>query len=361
MPRVSVVMPSYNHAPYIRDAIISVLSQTVKDIELIVVDDGSSDNSNEVISSVTDDRLHHVPLSTNVGACEAMNIAIGMSRGDYVAVCNSDDVWEHDKLERQVCVMEQMPSVSAVFSNVSWINEAGTLLPDNELPDIANVFSRENRSRFAWLRELVEEGNCLCHPSVLIKRSVYENIGVLNNLLRQLPDLDIWIRLLQNYEIHVLKDRLVKFRLHDLNTSRSSPASDRRSYRERILISRQLFGEISPDNFYSAFMSDKVARSSSVDNPDFIRDKVSYLCNATGVFKNELMGIGIELAYSGSQTHGFNIIDPLDFQALTASIVNQGFSHKRSDEFKRTVKNIIGRKAYSSIKRVIGRSYNNSR
>src|ERR1700693_4655545 len=100
-PLVSVIMPSVNHEAFIGSAIASVLCQTMGDLELLIVDDGSRDRSPTVIANMRDKRINFENLEQNRGACEAMNIALRKARGRFIAVCNSDDEWHPDKLELQ--------------------------------------------------------------------------------------------------------------------------------------------------------------------------------------------------------------------------------------------------------------------
>lgn len=319
MVRVSVVMPSYNHERFIAQAIDSILCQTMSDLELVVVDDCSRDNSNAIIASINDPRLRHVALHENVGACEAMNIAISHCTGEYIAVCNSDDVWEKHKLKRQLALIETMPEVGAVFSDVTWINDDGKELKGAELPQFANVFAQPNRSRFGWIRNLIESGNCLCHPSVLIRRKVYDTLGTYNNMLRQLPDLDMWLRVVQAYEIHVMRDRLVRFRIHANNTSQQDNVNTRRTWREHVLIANHFFDEVSPDNFYGAMGVANIEALQSMDPATFTREKVAYLTKSNCVFRKLFLKIGIDMAYRWSLKHKEPIMSALEFQALTAS------------------------------------------
>lgn len=101
-PLISVIIPSYNRAHLINEACTSVLSQTYSNIELIIVDDCSTDNTKEVVSSIKDSRVHYYCLEKNSGACIARNLGIEKATGDYIAFNDSDDRWHSDKLEKQI-------------------------------------------------------------------------------------------------------------------------------------------------------------------------------------------------------------------------------------------------------------------
>ncbi len=210
-PTVSVIIPSYNHARFIAEAIQSVLDQTFQDFEIVITDDGSTDNSIEVIEKFTDERIRLFRHASNQGACVTSNNCIKQARGKYIAMLSSDDVWLPTKLEKQVRFLEEHPLFGAVFSKIQWVDEQSKHITN---PDLyyANIFDVENRNRFQWLNYFFYQGNCLCHPSSLIRREVYNEVGYLDPTLANLPDFDLWIRICLRYEIYVLDEKLVNFR-----------------------------------------------------------------------------------------------------------------------------------------------------
>jgi len=248
MAEISVIIPSYNHAPFVREAIDSVIAQTLPATEIIVVDDGSTDDSVMRIREVADPRLKVIARPDNQGGAEALNIGIREARSPFIAICNSDDAWEPDKLARQLALLEAAPEVAAVFSDVSWVDARGRSVPTS----MNGIFTVANRDRHAWIRHLVERQNCLCHPSVLAHRKVYDALGPYDNRLRQLPDYKMWLGLARNFELHVLPDRLVRFRLH-ANTSTPSPTTSTRSVNEYAFIIESFFETIDADTFHRAF------------------------------------------------------------------------------------------------------------
>lgn len=241
-PRVSVICASYNHERYVEAAIRSVLAQSFADFELIVVDDGSSDGTAARVASIADPRLSLHVLPRNEGACAAMNHAIRRARGEYVAVLNSDDLFLPGKLERQVAVLDAEPGVGAVFTHPTFIDERGAPLDDAKHKDTVLLRTRDQPRR-AWLRQLFREGNCLCHPSVLIRRRVYDDVGLLEPAMAQLPDLDLWVRVLQRFEIRVLAEPYVAFRIRDNQANASAARPDvlvRDAFEQRLVLRRYL-------------------------------------------------------------------------------------------------------------------------
>ncbi|UXN58945.1 glycosyltransferase [Phyllobacterium zundukense] len=287
-PKISVIMPSYNHQEFIAEAITSVLNQTISSIQLIIVDDGSSDGSASVIRSFTDERIVFKQLPSNLGACEALNIGLSLSEADLVAVCNSDDRWHKDKLQRQLRVMQERPDIGAVFTNVQWIDANGAFIPADSLTPYHAVFQQANRSRQEWLKTIIERGNCLCHPSVLLKKEIFSKVGAYDNRYRQLPDMDLWVRLLQLYEIFVLQDALIEFRLHESNTSRPLPATSIRSINEHRLVLARLMDDISASNFRSTFIP-HIKSENDID-----AEKTKYLLSHNGPYATMFNQLGAE-------------------------------------------------------------------
>lgn len=210
--KVSVLIASYNHERYVEDAIESVLAQTLQDFEIVLVDDCSSDRTFDIASSIKDPRLTCVRAAHNRGTSTTYNECVARARGEYVAVLNSDDFFHPDKLRRQVALLDARPELAAVFTHADLVDEAGATRPTGPQP---NIFRQSNRARHAWLRRFFFEGNCLCHPSVMIRRGIHDQIGGYDPRFGQVHDLELWIRICLQHEIHVIEEPLTYFRLRD--------------------------------------------------------------------------------------------------------------------------------------------------
>lgn len=210
-PTVSVIIPSYNHERYVRQCIQSVLDQTLQDFEIVITDDGSTDRTVDIIESFTDPRIKLFKHNVNKGASIAANNCILNSHGKYIAMLSSDDIWYPEKLALQVKYLDEHPGVAAVFGRVDWINENGNLIAYKGFP-YKSMFEVENRSRHEWLRQFFLYGNCLCHPSSLVRRECYSEVGMFKPAYASLPDLDFWIRICIKYEITILDQKLIQFR-----------------------------------------------------------------------------------------------------------------------------------------------------
>jgi len=234
-PKVSVVMASYNHVAFVRQSVESVLAQSFAEFEIVITDDGSRDGTAEVVRRFADPRIRLQVFPENRGAVDALNNAIIRSSGEYVAVLNSDDYFLPEKLARQVAYLDANPGVGAVFGMPKVVDEA-----DRELDESQHVFARlfttQNRTRVEWLRHFFESGNCLCHPTLMIRRRSYDVVGLYDPLLMNLPDFEMWVRICRHFDIHVMAEPVTAFRVlaNERNTSAPSPPNLARTAWETI-------------------------------------------------------------------------------------------------------------------------------
>jgi glycosyltransferase involved in cell wall biosynthesis len=185
MPRVSVVMPAFNVAPYIGAAIDSVLAQTFDDFELIVVDDGATDESAAIAQekAAGDPRIH-VVRQKNRGLSAARNTALRLSAGDVIAILDSDDLWAPDYLEAQMAILDAHPEVDIVTSNAFLLGsrlhgQPARPCPDNRpLPDLTSILQDETA----------------VFIMSVFRRRVYETIGGFDESMRSNEDYDYWLR-----------------------------------------------------------------------------------------------------------------------------------------------------------------------
>jgi glycosyltransferase involved in cell wall biosynthesis len=220
-PLVSIVMASYMHSEFIEEAIRSVINQSFENWELVITDDASSDATVEVIRSIPDRRIRLNVLQVNVGGSAALNDAVLRSRGSLIAVLNSDDVFTSERLSEQVEIFRQNPNINVLFGCPSFIDHLSQPLLDYPSPFISPDGGHP-KSTTEWLRFFFDNGNALCHPTLIMRRSVYQTIGLYDPRLAQVPDLDMWIRTSIRYTIHLTNQVVTKFRI--LNDSKNASA-----------------------------------------------------------------------------------------------------------------------------------------
>ena len=252
-PKVTVMLPSYNHEKYVAEAIESCLAQTFGDYELLISDDCSPDKTFEIAKEYMDERIVFHRFEHNVGAAENHRYCYAHAKGEYIALLNSDDVWMPEHLEGKVEYLDAHPECGAVFSWAMAIDE------DSQVIDpCMEVFRQENRTRQEWLLRLFTGGNCICHPSMLIRREVYDRVGFYWQPFRQLPDFYQWIRILKQYSIHVIPQTQVKHRrcIRTMgNTSAPILPNSIRDVNESSMILRHFFDGMSDEFFRETFHS----------------------------------------------------------------------------------------------------------
>jgi glycosyltransferase involved in cell wall biosynthesis len=334
VPKITVVLTSYNHSKYLREAIDSVLNQTFQDFELIIWDDASTDNSWNIISSYTDPRINTAQSESNSAWSAWIPLLNGKLSSDYIATHHSDDVWEPDKLSEQVSFLNSNPSCGAVFTNVTPIGENGEIFADKK-HFYYSIFDQRNRTRQGWLNRFFYDGNCLCHPSVLMRREALEDAGGYRYGLPQLGDFDLWIRLCLKYDIYVLPKRLTKFRIraNEANASGNKPTARIRS-RFEILKILENYRKIDDINELLAVLPKaREYHSNKGFNIDFLLAMVAVHDGPAVWFK--LFGLNllyellnnIECATAIKSLYNF---DSTNFKELTATY--DIFSHERLAE-----------------------------
>ena len=203
-PLISVIIPAFNVAEFVRDAVMSVLNQTWHHLELIAVDDGSTDSTLEVLRSIDDSRLR-VLSQNNRGSSAARNTGVEASHGDLIAFLDGDDLWSRSKLEEQVRILRTFPNLDLVFCRSRIINEAGH---DTRRRSIAVAGS-------VSLRDLMRENVVNNGSAVLLRRTALEQVGLFDVNLPSCVDYDMWLRIasLRNENIYCIPNCLTDYRM----------------------------------------------------------------------------------------------------------------------------------------------------
>lgn len=204
-PNISIILPTYNRAHIIKQAIDSVLSQTYSDFELIIVDDCSTDSTKELIDSYTDDRIRYVYSQQNLGAAGARNLGVSYAKAPYLAFQDSDTVWHPDKLSRQLQYLSEHPSVSLVAHSF-WVMDKTTQLEPNQ-ERLSNLSSHHIFTDLLM-------GPLVDTPTILMHTDVFHELNGFLDTLRSHEDYEFSLRVARNYEIGFLSEPL----LHSYHT-----------------------------------------------------------------------------------------------------------------------------------------------
>ena len=202
-PLISVVMSVYNGSKYLPQSIESVLHQTFSDFEFIIINDGATDDSLEIISNYAEqDERIRIISHENIGLTKSLNNGIALSNTQYIARQDVDDISKPDRLGKQYSVMERESAVAMVASYYELIDENGELLARRSLP----VGEK--------LKKRLQKENVICHSSAFFRKEVFERIGKYDENFRYHQDHDLWKRM---PVIEIIPDFLVQYRLHGMN------------------------------------------------------------------------------------------------------------------------------------------------
>lgn len=206
---VSVIIPTYNSSQFLREAVQSVLQQTFADFEIIVIDDGSTDNTAEMMQQF-EGKVIYI-YQKNQGVSAARNNGIKASKGKYVAFLDSDDVWLPTKLEKQIKAIHQNPTKKVCYTEYFSVSQ------EMRPKDLRRI-----RSENYVLQDLLLLGNVVGPPSAVIaERDIFDQIGDFDESLSLSADWDMWIRMACATEFVFLNEPLIKYRLHNSNMSKN--------------------------------------------------------------------------------------------------------------------------------------------
>lgn len=206
MPKTSIIIPTYQRPQQLRKAIESVLAQSFKDFELIVVDDASNDETEGVVRTFDDDRIIYMCHSSNRGGGAARNTGLKSAGGEYIAFLDDDDEWLPSKLAKQMEILEHSdPMVGGVY--------AGYFKVRYGTEEVMKVTVPTKRGNI--YQELLSQ-NCIGSTSlVLLKKECFQEIGMFDESLPSFQDYDLWIRISQKFNFEYVGEPLLKYYVHE--------------------------------------------------------------------------------------------------------------------------------------------------
>jgi len=236
MPKVSVIIPAYKAITYLPETMEDVLSQTFDNFEVIVVNDGSTDETEQWVSQIADSRVKLISQE-NRGLAGARNTGINHARGKFIAFLDADDLWEPTKLEKQVRILEENSEVGLVYTWVAYIDEQGK--------STGRVF--KNQAEGDVWKELIEHNIVECGSVAMVRRYCFETCGVFDrNLGSFVEDWDMWLRIASRYAFKVIKEPLVYYRQLPMSASRNWEAMEKSFH----LVIEKAFASAPPELLY---------------------------------------------------------------------------------------------------------------
>lgn len=210
---ISIILPVYNGQQYLAKTIESVLAQFYRNFELLIINDGSSDQSKAVVEFyLKDSRLRYVEQK-NAGVANARNTGIKLAKGEFISLIDQDDIWLPHKLEHQVNYLTQHPACALVHSQIQFINGKDEVLVT---------------PNWAWVSETYDDSlnklfqhNCIATFTVLIRKSALDNVGIFREVFAPSDDWDLWLRIACKYELGYVSENCGYYRIHDNNESKN--------------------------------------------------------------------------------------------------------------------------------------------
>lgn len=214
-PRVSVIIPTYNRGRFILEAIDSVLSQEYPNFELLVIDDGSTDNTAAVVGAIDDPRLRYIQQD-NRGRSNARNRALSLARGAFITFLDSDDLYLPSKISLQVQYLLDNPETGMIYTSAYCIDDDGNMLQHRYEATVSGMIYEQ----IAFFQPVT-----ITLPTVMARREVFEQVGGFDEKMHRFEDTDMWRRISKSYRIDALPIFSCKLRTHDDNSLRNQDAT----------------------------------------------------------------------------------------------------------------------------------------
>ncbi len=295
--RVSIVIPAKNMANYLQLAIASVIRQTYLEWDLHIVDDGSTDSTAEMVAGYPAGQQIHYWYQTNQERAVARNRGITSSSGEYVAFLDADDLWEPEKLHKQIAALESNPDAALCYSHARYINPDGTPL----------ARERHLAACDGYVLPQLARGNFIPVSSVIVRRAALEAVGMFdtNRNLTGGEDWDLWLRIASKYPIKAVAEELTFYRVH------TTPHSHRVILRGAIAVLEKQFAN--PDFAKRALITKARAKA--------------YCYFGTAGFASSSVGRGerLKLLLKGMRISPASLISPAGGLALARSVLPSSF------------------------------------
>jgi glycosyltransferase involved in cell wall biosynthesis len=211
-PLISICIPTYNADKTVMDTINSILNQTYKNLEIIIVDNASNDETLTIVNKFIDPRIKIYKNCINIGAENSFSRCIELATGEYIAIFHADDIYLPDMIKKQVQAFQANSSVGAVFTMAYHINDKGELIGEHKIP-----VSLKGK-RIYYFNEIfisiMENLNFLICPSAIVKSEIYKKLSPFRGeKFGTSADLDMWLRILEICPISILEEKLMNYRL----------------------------------------------------------------------------------------------------------------------------------------------------
>jgi len=222
-PLVSVIIPTYNRARYVCEAVESALKQTYPHLEIFVIDDGSTAETQEALRQFGE-KIKFIKQERR-GTCAARNNAIRKAKGKYIAFLDDDDIWLEKKIERDINYLEVHPDYGFVFSGFIYFSDK-----EKDMGERTKTEEEKTTYEFLYDQNIIHSTSL-----VTMRKDCLEKVGLFDESLKQSGDYDMWLRAAKGYKFGYINECLSKYRMHDTNVSKN--------LKRRIKVNKQIFNK----------------------------------------------------------------------------------------------------------------------
>ncbi|UOR03949.1 glycosyltransferase [Hymenobacter aerilatus] len=223
MPKVSIIIPTYNRASYLKKAVESILFQNFDDYEIIIVDNASTDNTEEIIKEIGSNKIIYCKNKENIGMIGNHNRALSLIKGEYIHIFSDDDTMCQNSISKKVAILDKYINVGLVHSNINIINEEDVIISGHwghsyydKWKDIHSIDSL--LLGIDYFKILYYHWNVISMPSVMVRSSVLEKAGAyFNAKMKFAMDLEMWMRICLFSDVYYINEILVNYRVHSSN------------------------------------------------------------------------------------------------------------------------------------------------
>lgn len=203
MPKISVIMSVYNGEKFLKESVLSILNQTYADFEFIIINDGSTDLSLEILRGFEEkDKRIRLISRENKGLTPSLNEGMKLAQGEYIARMDSDDISMPERFEKQITFLEKNKDIALCGTWAINIDENGNEIGEYKTP----ITNKEIKKNILF-------HNPFIHPSVMIRKSVFEKVGLYNEEFKHIEDYELWTRVIPRFKTANIQDFLLKYRL----------------------------------------------------------------------------------------------------------------------------------------------------
>lgn len=264
MTKVSIILPTYNSSFFIHEAISSILKQTHKNLELIIIDDNSTDETIKIIKSFRDQRIRLIVNKKKIGVASSLNLGIKHSKSKFIARMDSDDISEPNRIEEQLKFLLKNKKIHVVGTAIKVINEAGIITKFVSYP--------ETSIEIKWSMCL---GCSIVHPSVMMRKYIFEKYGKYRQT-DKIEDYSLWTRLLdKGVKFHNINKYLIRVRKHSKNSSKIALLKYQNI--ENKIVKRNIFNstnvQLSEKNNYNL----NILRTNNIYHYNYTLDLIQFL------------------------------------------------------------------------------------